>query len=196
MLEDEDLMATGDLSQNYGAKGSTANRNLFSSVVEDFFNIYGSGTQLKKQNKCIISQNNRYKMLWDLWILFLLLIISIIVPIRLAFVEQETKEWFIFYIMTDSFFFIDIILTFFTTISDDQKVYEITDRRVIARKYLKGWFIVDILSILPIDIILIGTGEATVLARFAKIGKLYKLIRMIRLAKVLKLLKSKNTVMT
>ena len=72
-----------------------------------------------------------------------------------------------------------------------------TDKKKIAKKYLKGWFWVDLISILPIDVILVSSqSKATILARFAKIGKLYKLIRMIRLAKVLKLLKSKNTVVS
>lgn len=176
------------------AKGS--GRNMLASVVTDFLNLYESGPLVARQHRCIISQSNRYKMLWDLWILFLLLLVSLIVPVRLAFVEEETLEWFLVYLITDAFFLLDIFLTFFTTISDQEKVYEISDRRIIARRYIKGWFIIDVLSILPIDIIMLGTGEATVLARFAKIGKLYKLIRMFRLAKVLKLLKSRNTVIT
>jgi len=101
----------------------------------------------------------------------------------------------IFYLTIDAFFFVDIILTFFTSINDDKKVYEITDKRTIARTYLRGWFWIDVVSIIPLDFILLtNTNNATVLARFAKIGKLYKLIRMIRLAKVLKLLKKRNTV--
>ena len=75
-------------------------------------------------------------------------------------------------------------------------MYEITDRSIIANKYLRGWFFIDVISILPVDLISYDKAEVTVLARAAKIGKLYKLIRMIRLAKVLKLLKSKNTVVT
>ena len=58
--------------------------------------------------------------------------------------------------MVDSFFFIDIILTFFTSVNDKHRVYQITDRSVIARKYLRGWFFVDVLSIMPIDLIMLG----------------------------------------
>lgn len=94
--------------------------------------MYEQGPLVARQNRCIISQSNRYKMLWDLWILILLLMVSLIVPIRLAFSEEETTEWFIVYLSTDAFFLLDIIITFFTTISDDQKVYEIPDRRLIA----------------------------------------------------------------
>mmetsp|Transcript_27296 Transcript_27296/g.36510 ORF Transcript_27296/g.36510 Transcript_27296/m.36510 type:complete len:264 (+) Transcript_27296:1271-2062(+) len=140
-------------------------------------------------------QNNRYKIMWDILVLIILLVVSIIVPTRLAFAQSEPISWFVFYSTTDFIFFIDIILSFFTSVSDEQKVYEITDKKYIARTYLKGWFWVDFISILPLDLIMLQQqNQATILARFARIGKLYKLIRMIRLAKVLKLLKSKRQV--
>ena len=119
---------------------------------------------------------------------------SLIVPIRLAFSDSESFWWSLFYIITDTIFLIDIILTFLTTINDTEKIYEITDKKKIAKQYLKGWFLIDFLSILPIDIMLMVNNEANMLVRFARIGKLYKLIRMIRLAKVFKLLKSRNGV--
>lgn len=172
-------------------------KGRFVSVFEDFLNLYSEQPHLKTNKRCIIMQSNRYKIIWDLSVLFLLLVVSIVVPIRLAFSEGETLGWFIFYVVTDTIFFIDIILTFFTSVSDEQRVYEITERSQIAKRYLRGWFWIDVLSILPLDYIFISSNsQATILARFAKIGKLYKLIRMIRLAKVLKLLKSKNTVVS
>lgn len=63
-------------------------------------------------------------------------------------------SWFAFYTICDLFFLIDLILTFFTSVNDEKKVYEITDKKLIAKKYLKGWFWVDLISILPFDIML------------------------------------------
>ena len=126
-----------------------------------------------------------------MWVLLLLLFISLVVPVRLAFVEEDSMRWILIYSITDTCFLIDIILTFNTSISDEKRVYEITDKREIARRYLKGWFWIDTISIVPLDFMMLAdSNNATILARFAKIGKLYKLIRMIRLAKVLKLLRS------
>ena len=90
--------------------------------------------------------------------LMLLLIVSLIVPVRLAFVEQDSTSWFVFYTITDVFFLCDLILTFFTSVPDDKRVYEITNKRIIANKYLKGWFWIDLISILPFDIML-PTGD-------------------------------------
>ena len=53
----------------------------------------------------------------------------------------------------------------------------------------------DLLSIIPFDLILMTTGSFNRLARFARIGKLYKLIKMARMAKVLKIAKIKNKFM-
>jgi hypothetical protein len=104
-------------------------------------------------------QSNFYKIVWDVLILILLLFVSMIVPFRLAFTDNESLGWLIYYTVTDCFFFIDIILTFFTSITDSQKVYEIVDKRVIARSYLTGWFWVDVISILPLDLILMQNDQ-------------------------------------
>ena len=106
------------------------------------------------QKKCIIHHGSTFKVIWDLWVLLLLLIVSMIVPVRLAFVEQDDASWFAFYTFADIFFLLDLVLTFFTSVHDEKKVYEITDKKIIAHKYLKGWFWVDLVSILPFDIML------------------------------------------
>ena len=125
----------------------------YTSII-DFLQLYSGTPTVVSQKQCIIHHGNKYKIVFDLWILVLLLIVSLIVPVRLAFAEKDSNDWFIFYIITDTFFFIDIVLTFFTSVTDEKKVYEITDKKVIAKKYLKGWFWVDLISILPIDILM------------------------------------------
>ena len=143
----------------------------------------------------MINQNNNYKIMWDLFIMIVLIFISLAVPYRLAFVEIEPTGWVIAYWVIDALFLVDIILTFLTTISEKDSNVVITNRCKIAKSYLKGWFIIDIISILPFDLIIraintSGSSEISnynVLARFARIGKLYKLIRMTRLAKLMKM---------
>ena len=105
----------------------------FQSVIEDFIHLYSNSPIVENTHGCIIMQNNKYKIIWDVFILILLLVVSIIVPVRLAFAESEDLDWLLFYLVTDCFFLIDIILTFFTSINDSQKVYEIVNKRYIAR---------------------------------------------------------------
>ena len=107
----------------------------------------------KIQSKCIIMSGNPYKIFWDLFILVLLLLVCIIVPYRLAFYPDQSGPWVIFYLVMDFCFFLDIIVTFFTSVPDDETCTEITDRQKIAKIYLKGWFWIDSISIFPFDLI-------------------------------------------
>lgn len=128
-------------------------------------------------------------------ILLELIFISLVVPYRLAFHNSDSKGWTVVYTVIDVCFGIDIFVTFNTSYSDTDSMKEIYDRKKVAVNYLKGWFIIDLLSIVPFDKI-INLQNATAIAKFARIGRLYKIIRMTRLAKLLKLLKSKNTIVS
>lgn len=98
------------------------------------------------------------------------------------------------------FFFIDIIMNFFTAYYDnDFNVYD--DHKVsifiphllqeIVMNYLKTWFTVDILSVIPFDLLL-QFGGINRIARVTRIGKLYKIIRMTKMVRLLKIAKVRN----
>ena len=137
--------------------------------------------------------------MWDLGVLLLLLTICTIIPWRLAF-DGESLNWEITYYLIDVIFGIDIILTFFTSISSKSGMVEIDDKKIIAVNYLKTWFIIDFFSIVPFDTIIrsvtVGSsgGEeqnVNTLMRTMKLTKIYKLIRLMRLVKIFKVLKNK-----
>ena len=143
---------------------------------------------------CIILPTNRAKLVWDIFILIALLVVSILVPFRLAFYPNDSVPIQIFYASLDFFFFIDIIVTFFSATMDPETNVVQVEKKELAKDYLKFWFWIDLFAILPLDAIMKSGGDASVLLRFAKIGKLYKLIRLSRLAKLFKLLKGSNAV--
>ena len=135
--------------------------------------------------------------MWDLYIFGLLLLVCSVVPYRVAFVEEDTETWIILYWLIDICFLIDMILSFFTSVSDESTSTEIVDRKEIARIYLKGWFWIDLAAIFPIDQLLNTLPEnSNLLFRFFKIGKLYKLIRITRLFQAAKVLKSKDKLLS
>jgi hypothetical protein len=88
-------------------------------MVEDFKLLLSDGFNPEANRKCIIMQSNSYKILFDVWILFLLLAVSLVVPARLAFENEETTSWQLIYLITDGFFLVDIVLNFFTSIEDE-----------------------------------------------------------------------------
>jgi|LauGreDrversion4_2_1035121.scaffolds.fasta_scaffold221389_4 hypothetical protein len=62
--------------------------------------------------------------------------------------------------------------------------------------YLKSWFVVDVLSAIPYDLIFMnfGGGSARQFAGFTRITKLYKIVRLIRLFRLLKVAKERKNI--
>ena len=97
--------------------------------------------------------NTSWKVIWDFFIVFLLLVVSILVPYRLAFYPKDSQDWLIVYSVIDSCFLIDMILTFFTATVDPANQMVVTDKKEIAKNYLKFWFWIDLFSIFPLDLL-------------------------------------------
>ena len=85
-----------------------------------------------------------------------------ITPVNFAFQDElETIMWYtVFNYAIDIFFFFELIINFNSAYTDDKK--EIVDnRKQIAKRYLSGWFFIDFISILPLDIILLYFVEGS-----------------------------------
>ena len=127
--------------------------------------------------------------------MLVLVFVSIILPYRMAFYDNENSvAWTCVWLFIDVYFLIDVILTFFTTFTDAETNVEVANHKRIAIKYLKGWFFIDILSIIPFDIIIDGNSSYNILARILRTSRLYKLLRLLRLMKIIKLAKNDKKV--
>jgi len=67
----------------------------------------------------------------------------------------------------------------------------VDNRKDIAINYMKTWFIIDVVAILPFGYIF-QSANFNALARIARLPRLYKLVRMFRLMRMLKLAKEKS----
>ena len=67
----------------------------------------------------MISGDNLYKQLFDLYIMALVLYVAIVVPFRLGFNSEETMALRVIGYIIDISFFVDIVLTFFTSYYDE-----------------------------------------------------------------------------
>ena len=101
-------------------------------------------------------------MLWDLFITTALVFICTVMPFHLAF-DVKTHGWCVSYYLIDACFFIDIVIIFFTTIPATETTAEIEDFKSIAKDYFCSWFVVDLLAIMPFDLMLtvITAGDFT-----------------------------------
>lgn len=127
--------------------------------------------------------------MWDIFVLLILITTTAIVPYRLAFIDEEPFSWVITYYFFDITFLTDLILSFFTSYHDDVKHVDVTSHKLIALNYVKGWFLLDFLSIVPFDAFLSGQANLNTLVRVSRVGKMYKIVRILRLVKVMKMLR-------
>jgi hypothetical protein len=97
----------------------------------------------------IIYPNHRAKAYWDLYITMILLMTCIVTPFDIAFQRSGTMMNTI----TDLMFGIDIIVIM-NSAYYDMDMNLIDNRKDIAINYFKGWFAVDLLAIIPFDVIL------------------------------------------
>ena len=95
----------------------------------------------------------------------------------------------------------DLIFSF-CTCQVDENFKIIDDRKIIAKEYFKGWFLVDFIAIIQFDTIIKNVSESASnkaigngIIRVTKIGRMYKLVKLTRLLRVLKVVKNKNTVL-
>ena len=147
----------------------------------------------------MIRGDARWKTRWDVWIAVLIVYSIIIVPVRVAFAWRPCilqADWW-WDLIVDTCFAVDIVLCFRTAPIVDagarnQQIL-ITSAREIAHRYLCGWFIIDILSTIPVDTIVdvaafAETGSVqAVCDGTAGMFRSIQVIRILRLVRLLKL---------
>ena len=104
----------------------------------------------------------------------MLIYATTVTPYRVAFVDNETTTWIIIDSIVDFFFFCDLVLNFFFAYYDEDEEL-IFDRIKIAKRYLKTWFIIDLIAIIPFNFIY--ERDYSSLSRLARLPRLYRLLK-------------------
>ena len=138
----------------------------------------------EKEIPWIILPDNPYKKMWDLLIAFLILYSAIITPYDIAF--SDSNKVSAFEVLIDILLGIDIVLTFFSAYTDDEENL-VKNHKKIIKKYLKSWFIIDIISVLPISYIFNPQGKYSGLTKISKLPKLYRLVKLTKLLRITKM---------
>uniref|UniRef100_A0AAY5EEM5 Potassium voltage-gated channel, subfamily H (eag-related), member 1a n=1 Tax=Electrophorus electricus TaxID=8005 RepID=A0AAY5EEM5_ELEEL len=94
-----------------------------------------------------------FKTTWDWVILILTFYTAIMVPYNVSFkTKQNNVAWLVVDSIVDVIFLVDIVLNFHTTFVGPAGEV-ISDPKLIRMNYVKTWFIIDLLSCLPYDVI-------------------------------------------
>ena len=131
---------------------------------------------------------NMIKVLFDAYILLLTVISCIINLYFVCFPIEPNTSTNTFYWLMESQFYLDFILNFFTTYKDQDTLEIVKERRLIIKNYLKGWCIIDLLTLIPFSDLLEGEGKGNS-AKLLRMARLTRLTRMLKLLKLLRLLK-------
>eukprot|EP01051_Picozoa_sp_SAG22_P010441 SAG22_NODE_942_length_6401_cov_9.094000_1_plen_475_part_00 len=104
-----------------------------------------------EQACCLIEPKGTFVLVWDLSQILMLLYVAIMVPLRLGFGLSQPPigsfKWFA-ELFVDVYFFCDFFLNFrLAYVDQDRNVVHSLPK--ITRRYLRGWFAIDLVSVLP-----------------------------------------------
>ncbi|EXB60466.1 Potassium channel KAT3 [Morus notabilis] len=133
--------------------------SVSSSLLPAFGTVVDEGHPRLK--KFVIAPYDRRYRWWQTFLVVLVVYSAWASPFELAFKKVVTGSLMIVDLIVDSFFAIDIILTFFVAYLDKTTYLLVDDHKKIAVRYLtKLWFPMDVASTLPFQLIYrIFTGE-------------------------------------
>ncbi|XP_077512999.1 potassium/sodium hyperpolarization-activated cyclic nucleotide-gated channel 4-like [Amblyomma americanum] len=152
----------------------------------------------------MIHPSGRFRARWDMTMVFLVLSNVVLLPVQATYfgsAEEEIFQWRLFNLVSDGVFSADIVFNFRTGVVVEED-YErvVMDPGYVARSYLRGFFLIDLVSTLPWDYMLVfmlfifnhtadeddSSFAATVrLLHLTKFLKLLKLLRITRLVRYL-----------
>jgi len=134
-------------------------------------------------------------MMWDHFQMLLILYVATLTPFKFSFIDDgEYMLWEYLDYVIDFFFTVDIFITIFTPIRINNEL--ITSKLLILWNYAKTSLLFDVISILPLDLLIgnsSGAGSVTKLAKFAKAPRIYKMVKITKLLRTLRMSKKKDT---
>ncbi|EQC29671.1 hypothetical protein, variant [Saprolegnia diclina VS20] len=153
--------------------------------------LLASGGQLNRHNTMaetkphwfIAHPHGKVRLRWDVMCIVLIFYNAIIIPFQAAFQADGSGTVLdseVNYVI-DSIFGLDILSNFFTGVDIKGKVH--FRLKLIAKKYVFSWFIVDFLSTFPFTAVVSGSDPT-----IRRALKLFRLIRLLRLFRMLRIL--------
>ena len=142
---------------------------------------------------CLISPNNAFKQAWSCLIICLLAYTATIMPFRFAFYDVIFWDgWTVWELLLDFLFLCDIGVNFFSIYVQASGAI-VTSRRIIARRYLRTWFALDLIASIPYTLLdlWVFNQDSTQprlnsFIRILRLPRMYKLLRLVRVMKSLK----------
>ena len=165
------------------------NRKLFRREKICDTDTEDSASEDEGKIKWVILPETTFKRVWDTVITIVILYSSLVTPYKLAFSANNGYDPDDY--ITDILLGIDIVINFFSAYTDREENL-VKNRKKIALKYLKTWFIPDLVSVFPFSEVLSNNNNVGKLAKMSRLPKLYKLLKLTKLVRITKMKKNGN----
>ncbi|CAD8159647.1 unnamed protein product [Paramecium pentaurelia] len=131
----------------------------------------------------VSNPTSTFRIIWESISMLFIFVQMIYIPMALSFSIDSSIEMEIINDIMDIFFVIDMLLNFRLAYYENGKLeYRL---KYIALNYLKLWFWIDVIAVLPFDL-MIGndSNQSTQILKFVRLFKFVKIIRLLRVLKL------------
>lgn len=183
----DDTDYTQSVSECFSVIVSIAKDNSGSEML-----IVVSETSLQLIKRFIIFPTSPEKLVWDCFILLLILYIAFCVTVTIAFERESTSPWTAFNLLVVVAFFVDIVVNFLTAVKHENYSTHVAIHSYIAKKYLRTWFFIDVISALPFDYMFTASEIRQIsLVKFVRLIRLFRLLRVLKLRSLFQVLSTR-----
>eukprot|EP01048_Picozoa_sp_COSAG05_P000759 COSAG05_NODE_23_length_31591_cov_92.542995_12_plen_785_part_00 len=143
----------------------------------------------------LLHPDGELRQRWDLLVASMVVVSVWLIPLTVAFQEElDAFELPLFLVLErciDAAFMLHVILNFRTAIVDENML--VSDSRTIAVRYIRGWFLVDIVASVPFDFILNTDNSSSKATGSFRLARLLRLGRLVRVASIARMRMSSNS---
>eukprot|EP00937_MAST-01D_sp_MAST-1D-sp2_P002484 g2484.t1 len=133
----------------------------------------------------IIDPRANWRKKWDITMILLLVYTALVTPYEVAFLETSIDPLFVINTLVNLLFIADMCMNFAVAYQVRETGQWVVDHKQIAGAYIRSWFLIDMVSVLPFDLVGFIMDDPKL-----KKMKIFKVIRLLRLLKLLRILRA------
>ena len=139
-----------------------------------------------EMTKFLLKPNSLFVERWDMVTSVALLFTTFVTPFEVGLgLETKVDGLFVINQLVNCIFIFDIGIQFFMPVLDKNGQY-IREHKKIAAKYMKGWFPLDVFSVLPFDILVVADALSGPDPSLLRGVRLLRVLRLVKLARILR----------
>eukprot|EP00439_Symbiodinium_sp_Y106_P059697 s1783_g8.t1 len=122
---------------------------------------------------------------WQILVCASLIFVALVTPVQVCLLQVRYNAAFFVSVLVDFIFFIDMMLQFCTAYTRNTPsgvVLEVRLNKIVAR-YVKTWFLLDFVTLIPFDVFAPTEPETTSGYSSVKVLRALRLLKLIRLAR-------------